>query len=507
MAKLLNNISLSTPTAKIVELADHYVINGQLYNKDSMTPIPLQFYPVQSSVTCELSLNQNAYVEGMFTKNRIINNIMVDSNDPSITYYCTQGIYSGGNCCLHKSITNSDGTMKDFFNAGLGSSYRETLEPYSQDSETVYCLAAGNYSYSYYSSIYYYNKNTMLCEKALYGENNQLNLLKDTEGSSYFYVSSYNAPTAWVTKFDKSTKKFSSIFTEANTGGFLADYMPSKIKPNGDFYVAKDGFSLGCSDHFMRYRKYNLDYAKGVVVSTPVNVDMSAYPKGEINISSKGISITHELIEYVDNGENFITHLIYNKSTTYNSLLPSESAMYTYKIVDDLNWTLVSYTEFNPIVYRAALPLFNGKIIAMAFEKGCHIYNWDSGNKKYTKTASYDMPTISVGCDSSNNIYIHFKDGTVEMISNVMPTTIYCDFKQDNYNYTGEEIHTSVVISTKNISGNYLNCNMQVQLFGNVKFTDNGSKTKIVSTSNTGSVEIPVTIVDTGILRTSAKMI
>lgn len=508
MAKLLNSLNFNKPIAKIIELPEHYAINGQIYSKDGMTPIPLQFYVVPSSPKCEMSLNKTGYIESGWARSRIDNNVVIDNIDPTISYFCTQGLIPDGSACVHKCITNSNGTIRDFTNYTLGSSYKETVEIFSQDDINIYASYTRETSTTAYNSgVLTYNKSSMSAVDCSRGSSvGQLHLLKDTNSCTYFYTHHATSPSAYIVRFDKSDGKFTNIYSESNSKCNEGDYIPTPLKSNGDFYIVRDAFAYNDSDHYILYMKYNFNDAKNLVTSQQVTVDMSNHPVGKIPYTANSASIAHELIEYSENGERFITHIIYNRGNRV--LLPkNESAMYTYRIIDDNNWEFISETIFEPVVYKVSIPLFNGTAIALAFERGCYVYSWDSAERKYIKTVSYEGEVQSVGCDSSNNVYIHFKDGSIEMISNVIPTTIYCDFKENDYIYDGDVINTSIVVSAKNLSRKYLNCNLQVQLFGNVKFTDTGEKTKMVSTSNNGNIEIPVTITDTGILKTSARMI
>jgi uncharacterized membrane protein YvbJ len=114
---------------------------------------------------------------------------------------------------------------------------------------------------------------------------------------------------------------------------------------------------------------------------------------------------------------------------------------------------------------------------------------------------------MAVGTDSNNNIYIQYSDTSIEMISNVMPITMFADFENDTYNYNGVDITANVVAYVKNFQGKYLSSSIQLTLFGNCKFTDDGKRTKTITTSNLDKITIPVTIYDTGNLKVSIKVL
>ncbi|MNV64611.1 hypothetical protein D3C71_1572620 [compost metagenome] len=151
--------------------------------------------------------------------------------------------------------------------------------------------------------------------------------------------------------------------------------------------------------------------------------------------------------------------------------------------------------------------MYDNKLLLLGSEAGVHFYNWSPSTKGFEKTTAYDMPTIVFGCDMNNNIYIQQPDSSIEMLSNTLPITIYADFEYDLYDYNGVDINANVEVYSKNIIGQYLNANIELTLFGPIKFTDTGLKKKTVTTSNLNKISIPVTVYDSGILKVNTKVL
>ena len=84
---------------------------------------------------------------------------------------------------------------------------------------------------------------------------------------------------------------------------------------------------------------------------------------------------------------NYINLLMYNQGIDYINTNPKDSAIYTFKIIDDDNWKLVSYTIFNTIIYKSFLTVLNNQTLLLSYENGVHIYNFNSVYIGLIKTA------------------------------------------------------------------------------------------------------------------------
>ena len=508
MAKILGNTVLSGNISKIVETPDNFLVNGHTYDKNTFSPISFDFCPLISSASNEMSLYQTAYVNGYWYKNYTNNGYLLDSSDPSICYVVTQSIYGGtGVPYIHKLIKNPNGSTTVIPYTAF-SGYNSIIDLVGQDNQKIYFIVNRNYNGAY-SYIGYVDKVSMT---GAYVNLNtgSIKVLKVTDMYIYISTPSVNALTMNIGKYNKLNNTITWLMTDTLATGYYSDTITSDLQSNGVFYCMRDGQGMGMTGHFMAYRKYTLDISKDLVTASNVSVDMTKYPNSQILINStSSMGVGNSLINYTDSvtGKKYITHVVYNKGTTSVGLTQSDSAIYTYEVIDDNNWKLVSYTSFTPIIYKAMLTTANNATLIMAYESGVHIYSWNSAAASYSKVTSIDTSISCIGLDSNNNIFVQYSDTSLELISNVMPINIYADFENDIYQYKGVDISSNVILYAQNYQNKYLSTSIELTLYGNVKFTSNGLRKITVTTSNLDKLQIPITITGSGTYKVSYKII
>lgn len=503
MAKILNSVALKGNISKMIELGDNLIINGHSYDKNTFSPISLDFCPVTVTAFNEMILSQTTYVRSPWIKNKTTNGYIVDNTNPNIYYCVSQSSLASGGSIIYKLTKDNNAWTMQSFETFL-STGRALIDIVSQDNQKVYFTVNRDTSASY-SYLGYVNKATMI---GTYININTANIkvLKDTDMYIYFATAGVSNSTHYVGKYNKVTNSVTWISTDTVSSSYYSEIEPSNMDGEGIFYTVRDGFSFGNTDHFIAYRKNALDINKDTVNIATVTVDTSILDNKHV-FSKSSMQICNALYDFTDpnTGKKYMTHIIYNKGTDTITLNSNESAMYTYEIKDENNWKLVSYNKFNPIVYNAILPVLNNQTLMIGYENGCHIYTWDTGTTSYKKVSAFDSPVIAMGCDSNNNLYIQYSDSSIEMVSNVMPVTVFADFNKDVYDYNGEDISTAITVYVKNYQGKYLSTSLQINLYGNCKFTDDSSRIKKITTSNLDVLTIPVTITDSGNLKVAVK--
>jgi hypothetical protein len=366
LAKVLNSTSFNGNVAKMVELRDEMIVNGISCDKVTLSPKPLDYCPIYASNCNEIIMNQVAYVNATWYRNFLTNGFLVDANDPNTYYFPTQSINGNGLCQMVQVKRTANGlqTSTIWGNWDNGT-YRGALDLLSQDSQNIYYGFNREYG-GYYSYIGQYNKATGG------GSNVNINtgtiqLLKDVSMYLYVYAPSVNANNVNVGKYNKLNNTFSWIFQENfGTTGYQGDALACDMDSNGVFFIAKDGITFGKTDHFIVYRKYILNTNLDTVAGSTVTVDMSLLSNNNIynNSQTNNMNVCNQLFRFTDQntGKKYMNHLIYNKGSRYsNNVNPLDSALYTYEMISDDNWKLVSYKLFNPIIYRAFFvePLFH----------------------------------------------------------------------------------------------------------------------------------------------------
>ena len=508
--KFLNSNAITLPVSKLVELSDVYIINGQVYDKNTMTPVSMQTVPVYSTNEVGISTYRTAYVNNCFGTSRVDKGFIIDTNDINICYTITQN-YNNTNSygeTLAK-ITNNNGEYNiAYLSDNVFKEYHDMLDIISQDANYIYCYVYrdnGNANYLIVDKKTWKTKKYDTIDKA-----NYMNIINENDTYLYFYAYASNNSEV-IHKLNKATLGTKEIARIARSGNYIISCeIAVHDSINNKFYSVCDC----CSDtgqnttHYFIYKNNSLDIVNEKLTQSIINVDLDIYEEDKI-ILYPNTSDTYahsKLFMYTaSSGKKYITHFVINQGVDGN-LNAKNSAMYTFEIIDEENWKLIDYKKFDPIIYESILPVFDNSTIFAIRKYGCDSFSWDNNTNRYEKMTSVDEIMTAVGVDMNNNIFIQKADSSVEMISKTVPTTIFADFEEDEYEFMSENIDTNVVVYAKNFQNNFLSTTIELQLLGNVKFTDNGLKTKKVTTSNTGEITVPVTITGSGVLQVRTKI-
>lgn len=496
--RILDSTCITGNVSKILETPDGFAVNAQIYDKNSIAPIPLSFLSIPVSVDNEMLLYQTGYVAGPWTKNSGNCGYIIDNTDPN-SYYIVVNSLNGNTSGIYKITKNNNGTFTTSVNILGSNPYSTFFDIIGQDSQNVYYSLNRNYggAYSYIGS---FNKTTLATQNVNINTGT-FKVLKITDMYIYVATNNTSADTLYIIKYNKVSNAYTIVFSDTTSTGYYYDNIVSDMSTDGVFYCKRDGKGFGMSDHFICYRKYVLNTDKDTVTATTVTLDNGKYPSSQILINAgSNVAMTNYMFGFTDSvtGKKYMSCLVYNKGTGVIVLNPSDSALYTYEMVDADNWKLVSYKNFAPVLYKTALPLFGNQTLILAHEYGAHIYMWNPGLLSYQKVSSYDIPIYAVGCDGNNRIWIQYKDKSIELASKNIPTTVISDFDKDSYDYQKQDILTSVNVAIQNYKGEYISREITLLLFGPCKFTSNGSSQLKVTTTTDGLLSVPVTVYDEG---------
>ena len=503
--KFLNSIFLNGYISKMAELPDNYIINGQVYDKNTMTPIARQTIPIISTKYNELNLNQIAFNHNICGNSRIDCTMISDIDDINISYKITQNYDNSSTATLYKIINNNG--EYSYIEKKMYSGYYDKFDIITQDSNNIYVLLYRNNNVF----IITINKQTLG-----YLESQSLSTTFCAsvicENGTYIYLYSVNtSQMEIVSRFNKNTREVVNIYSKKLSNNYIMNpNIAICDSVNNVFYSVHDSpYITGNADnHYYIYTKNILDTVNNQLTTSIVNIDLSEYINENILIGKNpdGNCVINELLIYDDilTNKKYITHFIHLNRDTEN-LNVENSAMFTFEIIDEDNWKLIDCKLFNPITYKAILPIYENATILALHCYGCDIFSWNNISDKYEKVTSIDESMTSVGIDTNNNIFLQKADTSVELISKTVPSLLFADFEEDTYNFESENIETNIIVYAKNFQNNFLNASIELQLIGNVKFTDDGMKIKKTSTSNLGEIKIPVTITNTGRLQVYIK--
>ena len=502
MAKLLNSVVMNGNIKKVVELADEYIINGQLYDKSTFVPKPMTFCSI-GAVSNESLFYKTTYIDYTYGAFRTDNNILVDSSDSDSVFFFDSGAYQASG--LYKITKTANGEVVKY--AKFAADTQTSCQIISQTANKIYLLFHRTYDGAscYVACV---DKANMTFDYTTNFGNAKTKILYENDTFLYLATSCFNNGY-FIQKFNKTTGGNVNLLDDSRTG-FTVQSMPSTItiKDNvGTVYAVRDGIFANPSTRNVLIRKYVIDFSTEKVTASNVTLDTSIL-NGKIfaSITDNTAGVMYELLNVVDGDKKYISLVIYNAGITPYLTLSNE-AIYTFEVVDEDNFKLVNYQCLSPILYKSMIPLNNNKLLLLNNEDGIAFYNWDTVNKCYSKTSVYQVPTKVVGIDMNNNIWIQRRDNSMDLLANTLPTTIYALFDKDEYNFNGDDISSTITVYAQNYAGQYLSSTIQLSLIGQVKFTDTGLKTRTVTTSNLNKMQIPITITGAGLLNANFKLL
>ena len=508
MARVLGKEGISSPVAKVVELSNEYVINGHVYDKNTMSPIPLAFLPMYTSSVNESLFYRTLYLDG-HTRGRNFSeqNFAIDINDPTITYvffghqYADNDMYK-----VKKNTTGYEVVARSNHNVDND----EVWTVLGQDNDHIY-VVTNAYSSGYgYARIKAVRKSDMnIAWQTAFGHG-QASMIKMTDSNIYMTYEKVSNNVDFI-RVNKMTGAFTTLYTETTTG--WNNYgIPTKLDENNCIYLIRDEYSYMPSEtkeHRLTIKKYHFDFSTGAVTPSDLTIDfstMSSNPSEQKIPMFEDTYGAYELYMHKDNDDKYLTMVIFDYGNDNNLVDTTYSGMYTFKMNTPDDLELIDHRLFDPIVYTGVMPLYNATKFVMANENVVHFYSWNSISKRFEKTSNKSVGCVLIGADMGNNLWLQYKTGEIELLANSLPLKIETDFVEDNYKYNGEDIATNVYVKAENYLGKRLATNIELQLVGDVIFTENGMNTITKTTSETGDLVVPVTIKGAGILRVSVRV-
>ena len=506
--KFLNNSCINGNISKLVELPDNYIINGQIYDKNTMYPITRQTLPIKSTDLNELNLLTTIFTNSITGPSRIDNSTIMDSENYNVYYKITQNVNNSSEAGIYR-ITNNNNNF-DYTYSALCSGYGDHLDIISQDTDNIYLLVYKSNNKSY---ILVVNKNKLIkTNEIALSDNYIMNILKDT--ANYIYLYSVNLVlTETIMRFNKNTKEITTIYNSPLTGNVTTQIRIPILDNSNDeikFYSLQDAIYKKISkNHSFIYTKNAFNISTSAFNQSVVNIELNGFDNEILNISTS-ISTSpmfSELLLYenTENNKKYITHFIYC-NIAGSTIDDKNNKMITYEIIDEDNWKVVDYVNFAPFIHRAILPINDNNTLLALRNEGCDIYSWSFVNNKYEVINSIESAMISAGLDSNNNIFIEKGDTSVELINKAVPIYLFADFEKDVYDFNYDDIETNIIVYAKNFENKYISTPVQLQLLGNVKFKDDGLKIKTTSTTNS-EMKIPVVITGAGRFQVLIKYI
>lgn len=506
MAKILNNLTITSPVSKLVELPNNYVINAQFYNKTDISPIPLTFGIYPSSTRCEMATYKNSTHTGQLPV-KVTNGVVPDSKDSSITYTVKPGSYNHTDGYAYsylyktqKDNFNNVTITSTKFNSDNGSEY-SSIDIVDQDDTYVYVRFIGDGYKSYITRV----EKESFTQSGLYdlGADKYVTLIKATEMYIYFAVTGLNNYFT-VVKYNKIAGTGTIIKDDAGTTGGYTNHCIIAKDPTNDsiFYAVRDGFMLD-SLHRVVIKKYVLDINTDIVDSSYVSLDLTGLTWGaSIPMADNKNTIMNELFIFTDKDKKYLVYSRYGKAITVQN-----SSTFVFEIKTEDEFVLKQEMNYTPIGFTMQLLANNNKTLILANSGQLRFYTWNSHSTQFEHTSSIVRPLSCIGCDIDGNILVQYDDTSVDIYSTVMAINVTAVLEKENYEFEGNAVATNAIVYTQNFSAEFVSSNVKLTLIGPAVFTATGENKMDLTTSSVGPNILPITITDSGYVRIAIELI
>lgn len=518
--ELMNNLSsiaTNVTIPKLIEFPEHFILNTQLYNKQTLKPVPMKFY-VNNDLNNPFMLLQTSIIKTnyfiTYCFNQIQNNnehnhqnIIQDKNDPTI-FYVLQKLYNGYDyMCFYKIQYNDSTKQYDILRtfktteSGLAYPYKGDIKIlYETDKYFIISVTGQHHaSYDYNDSsngnsgygfgIYSINKETFSCitlikNQSTYG----FCYLLESNDDTIYVLKYYNYYTLQIIKINISAMTATSIWTYATAQrGVFCN--PVKI---GNYNYVLIPYSDG-TVYTYKIMKISLDMSTDTINTELFDINLNGFI---LDNSPSTDIIYHLFVRYT-------LRVIKTNTDIYISCLMHEvpnSVNYAYQhkhVLLKFNDTSFTVTDVIPLIDGCCGSLeYNDSKHQIFYMLNCVLfYTFDETKEKMVCTYRKGGLFMEIGFDSLNRFITQTYDGNIEILTETNACILNADFDEEIYDKEdGIELDTTVSFYAKNFLDEYFETNVKLSLRGPVVFKENNTKELITTTSKDKIKTVPVTI-------------
>lgn len=504
-----NTINTSIYIPKIFETPNHFIINTQVYDKQTLKPFPMKFsIPIQNNYNT-LNLYTNVY-DVSYEQNYILysncqrignyKNIIKDKYNDNI-FYVTGNWNSYDSHYIARIIEKDNEFTID--KLLVSNSFGNTEWTDKSDFKILYETEKDfviEYKGDYYSHGFGNNTCYTICKldkqklQPTYLLKNNRNVYNQTyymeHSNDIGYILRFSYANYVIYKINTSTNSITQIGETIIGTNYIGS---NPIKINGYYYMLFDNYNK------YGFRKLKLNTTNDTI--THEVIEIKNYDDFKMDSSTDltlpyGHEIWNQLQTFESNGHIYIECTIYC-SPNY------KQKYYQHKHV------LLELKD-DGIYIKQIIPLTDGckgilfvnedyKKPVFVLDNACLFYSFDETNQKFIQTYRKGTVSKTVGFDTLNRFLIHHTSETIEMLTDTNACVLQADFAEELYDKDdSSKIDTTVSFYAKNFLDEYLETNIKLTLTGPVVFKENNEKTLIISTLKTGLRTVPVTITGYG---------
>lgn len=482
----ISSTCIPGPIGKFIELPDGYVVNGSVYDKINTAPIPKSFFAALTSTGCESCLKEVSTVGNGYRGLKAEKSYILDRNDTNIVYLVMPlnvGM-NNGTCPIFYKLKRSKGKYT-VVGSVVGSAIHNVgnigdFDIIDDDSTYVYLMYKG-YTADY-ASVVRIHKDTMAvtsCNISANGVSGRVTSFYQSIVNGKLYGSIATSTTAVsLVIVDLATFTATTVASTQTFANALYQYMRPR----------KDGNVISFYGVLTANCLWRISY--DLTTSTLTSTNVCTIPESitlAMNTAGTYWSILPNKDYIIIKARNETTStfgvaeqkiLLFSRNTSTNEV--------TYKDCYDPGYKYYNFlfADGDDLLYIANK--FRVDVISVTDDR--MLTNVQTVSAQYLNT---------IGRDSYGNIFLISDDTKVSVFNREIPINITASFEKE-YQYVGVPIQSYITIDMKNHLGNPITGNVRVELMGPAVF-DDSTQSKVVTV--TGSVQVPIIVVDTGDLR------
>lgn len=504
-----NTISSKIP--KIIETDKHFIMNTQVYDKQTLKPIPMKFFAFNPSVNMHnSSILSSSVMDGNSEFNQLQNNchrignyknIIKDKYNANV-FYLTSRYYQNHFMCRIIEDNNNYTIDKivDTSSFGLYSnSYSDFIVLYETDNDFI----VWSKSASYYNTFTDYlgdvilkiNKKSLSVVRILEENTANNTYYMEHHGNTGYILRMAHVAGFRIYKIDSTTNQYTVINAYIPTANGYNNIGSNPINIDGYYYFL-----------LMKYDKttgYKYAFAKLKLDTTNDTmsydiIEINNYDDYKINSSTGNtslgfnINVRHQIQIFKQNENVYISCTIYGTEVLRTEFFQHKQVL--FKLKDNI----IEIKQIIPLTDGCKGVLFvdeDYKKPVFVMTNSYLFYSFDSTKEKFINTFGKSGIYKIVGFDSMGRFITQTTDNAIEMLTETNACILKADFNEELYDKnSNNELQTEISFYAKNFLDEYIETNVKLTLIGSVVFQENNSKELITTTSKNGIITKPVII-------------
>lgn len=529
MELMSNDITIGSNTPKIIETPEHFIINTQLYDKQTLKPIPMKFNTNIANlsnvpnITLKNSIETTLYLYSspFYFQNNLINNefnsekLIQDKKDYNIFYLLKK--YNEDDDTMFYRIQYDTNIKKYSITNYIHIGNITISYPQKGDMTIIYetdeyfvLKAINQHRYSVnldylYSSVIKVRKKDFAITTLIRSDSgssipyNYIHFLTAKNDIVYVYTINSGNDNRNIIKINLSSNIATTIWNYTSNNGNCINCNLIEIN---NYYYSLCSYKDTSNNNLYKLMKLSLDTDNDTVNYELLDINLNNF----ILDSSSNNNLSHNwymqytLRKIITSNNIYLSCLIHQTSNMEISQGKAQSYQCKLSVLS---------LDGNTINVLSSIPLTDGCRGSLIYNDSKHLilymsncilfYAFDETKTKYVLTYKKAGIFKVIGIDSLNRVITQTTNDTIDMLTDTNACVLQADFAEELYDKNdSSKIDTTVSFYAKNFLDEYLETNVKLTLTGPVVFKENNEKTLVISTLKTGLRTVPVIITGCG---------